>query len=73
MEKCQKANHCEYIAMYVDNLALIMKDPKAFIAQLESTPYNFKLGSGPLNLYLGCGFKHDSAGTLCIDPGKCID
>ena len=51
-----------------------MKDPQAFIDLLEEAPYNFKLkGSGPLNFHLGCGFHHDSIGTLCMDPGKHID
>ena len=60
--------------MYVDDLAMILKDPQALIDQLESTPYNFKLkGSGPLNFHLGCGFKRDSTGTLCMNPGKYID
>ena len=34
--------------MCIDDLAMIMKDPQAFIDQLESALYNFKLkGSGP--------------------------
>ena len=49
MRKCPTADHYEYIATYVDKLALIMIYPKTFIAQLESAPYNFKLrGSRPL-------------------------
>ena len=66
--------HYEYIATYVDNFVLTMKDPKAFISQFESTLYNFKLkGSGPLTFQLRCGFKRDSACTLYMDPGKYID
>ena len=50
MRKCPTADHYEYIATYVDDLAVIMKDPQAFTNQLESAPHNFKLkGSGPLN------------------------
>ena len=74
MRKCPTADHYEYIATYVDDLAIIMKDLQAFIDQLEAVPYNFKLkGSGPLNFHLGCGFHCDSTGTLCMDPGKYID
>ena len=51
-----------------------MKDQQAFLDQLQSALYNFKLkGSGPLNFHLGCGFHRDSTGTLCMDPGKYID
>ena len=74
MRKCPTADHYKYIATYVDNLAIIMKDPKAFIDQLEVAPYNFKLkGSGPLNFHLGCGFNRDSTRTLYMDPGKYIN
>ena len=51
-----------------------MKDPQAFIDQLESASYNFKLkGTRPLNFYLGYEFHQDSTGTLCMDPRKDID
>ena len=51
-----------------------MKNPKKVIAQSESAPYNLKLKrSGPLNFYLGCGFKCDRTDTLCMVPGKYID
>ena len=74
MKKCPTADQYEYIATYVDNLAIIMKDPQAFIDQLEPAPYNFKLkGLGLLNFHLGCGFSCDSTGTLCMDPVKYID
>ena len=42
MRKCQTVDHYEYIVTYVDDLTIIMKDPQAFIDQLESAPYNFK-------------------------------
>ena len=74
MRKCPTADHYEYIATYLDDLTMTLKDPKAFIAQLESTLYNFKLkGFGPLNFHLGRGFKRNSTGTLCMDPGKYKD
>ena len=55
MRKCD--GHYEYIATYVDDLTIIMKDPQSLINQLTTTPYNFKLkGLGLLNFHLGCGF-----------------
>ena len=75
MRKCPKGGgHYKYIATYVDDLAIIMKDPQSLINQLKAAPYNFKLkGSGPLNFHLGCGFSCDNNGTLYMDPGKYID
>ena len=74
MRKCQTADHYEYVAMYVDNLCIIMKDPQSVLDQLMALLYNFKWkGSGELAFHLGCGFKRDSTGTLCIDPAKYID
>ena len=76
MRKCPTdgADHYEYIVMYVDNLAIIMKDPQSLIDQLTAAPYHFKLkGSGPLNFHLGYGFSHDNDGTLYMNPGKYID
>ena len=56
-----------------------MKDPEAFLKQLTSDPYNFKLkGSGELNFHLGCGFARDADSTLymdrqvCRQDGRCI-
>ena len=74
MCKCPTADHYKYIATYVDNLAMIMKDPQSLIDQLVAAPYHFKLkGSGPLNFHLRCGFSRDKDGTLYMDPGKYID
>ena len=50
-----------------------MKDPQSLLDQLMAPPYNFKLkGSGELAFHLGCGFKRDSTGTLCMDPGQYV-
>ena len=58
MRKCPTADHYEYVATYVNNLTIIMKDPQSLIDQLTAVPHNFKLkGSGPLNFHLGCGFS----------------
>ena len=61
--------HC----LLVDDLYIVMKDPKTFLKQLQSHPFNFKLeGSGELKFHLGCGFHRDEDSVLCMDPGKYI-
>ena len=67
------SNHYKYIATYVDDLAVIMKDQQSLIGQSTDEPYNFKLkGSGPLNFHLGCFLSRDNDGTLYLDPEKFI-
>ena len=64
----------EYVATYVDDLCIVMKDPEAFLKVLTSKPYSFKLkGSGALSFHLGCGFHRDIKGVLCMDPLKYIE
>ena len=36
MQKCPTTDHYDYVATYVDNLAIVMKDQQAFIDQLGS-------------------------------------
>ena len=38
MRKCPTADHYKYVVTYVDNLAIIVKDLKAFIDQLKAAP-----------------------------------
>ena len=60
----------EYVAVYVDDLALAMKDPQAFVGQLTKQ-YNFKLkGTGPVTFHLGMDFTRDKDGTLCMSSKK---
>jgi hypothetical protein len=67
-------DHYEYIASYVDDLAIASKDPQAIIDALEGAPNNFKLkGTGPMQFHLGCDFFRDQDGTLCVGPRKYID
>ena len=74
MRKCSTADHYEYVATYVDDLCMIMKDPQSLLDQLMAPQYNFKLKeSRELAFHFGCGFKHDNTGTLCMDHGKYID
>jgi len=63
----------EMVAVYVDDLAFGVKDPKAFLAVLTEK-YKFKLkGSGPISFHLGCDFERDEEGTLCMVPKQYID
>ena len=73
MRKCPTADHYEYVATYVDDLCMTTKDPQSLLDQLMAPQYNCKLkGSGELVFHLDCGFKCDSTGTLCMDPGRFI-
>ena len=63
----------EYIAVYVDDLAIAAKDPQAFCNELRKR-YNLKLkGAGPLEYHLGCTHKKDSDGTLATDPRRYVN
>ena len=63
----------EYIAIYVDDLCIAAKDPKA-ITDLLAEKYKYKLkGTGPLAFHLGCNFFRDESDTLCFAPKKYID
>lgn len=39
----EKDGTYEYVATYVDDLCLVMKEPEAFLTQLQSAPYLFNL------------------------------
>ena len=74
MRKCPTTEHYEYVATYVYDLCMIMKDQQSLIDQLMALLYNFKLkGSIELVFHHRCVFNYDNIGTLCMDPGKCID
>ena len=63
----------EYIAVYVDDLAIAAKDPQAFCNELKKK-YNVKLnGVGPLEYHLGCTYKKDPDGTLAADPRRYVN
>jgi len=63
----------EYVATFVDDLCIVMRNPNEFLEIFKSNPYNFKLkGAGPLSFHLGCGFEQDADGILCMDPKKYI-
>ena len=63
----------EYIAVYVDDLAIAAKDPQAFCNELKKK-YSLKLkGVGPLEYHLGCTYKKDPDGTLAADPRRYVN
>ena len=63
----------EYIAVYVDDLAIVAKDPQGFCNELKKR-YNLKLrGVGPLEYHLGCTYKKDPDGTLAADPRRYVN
>ena len=60
----------EYIAVYVDDLAIAAKDPKK-ICDTLITKYKYKLkGVGPLSYHLGCDFFRDNDNVLCFGPKR---
>jgi len=64
----KSGNIYEYVAVYVDDLAIAVKDPKSFTDQLIQK-YKYKLkGVGPLRYHLGCDFSRDKDGTLSFGP-----
>ena len=66
-------DHYEYIAVYIDDLLIASKNPKAIIDILKNV-YNFKIkGDGPINYHLGCNFGRDKDGTLYSEPRQYIE
>ena len=63
----------EYIAVYVDDLAIAARNPKE-ICDILMKKYKFKLkGTGPISFHLGCDFFRDKEGVLCMAPKKYIE
>ena len=68
-----QGDHYEYIARYVDDLAIVSRKPQAIINDFQGK-YKLKLkGSGPLSYHLGCNFHRDENGTLCMSSTRYID
>ena len=62
----------EYIAVYVDDVAISAKDPKKITDDLQSK-HHFKLRrAGPPTHHLRCAYTRDPDGTIVNDPTKCI-
>jgi hypothetical protein len=66
----KNGNVYEYIAVYVDGLAIAAKDPKS-ITDILMDMHKFKLkGTGPISYHLGCDFFRDKNGLMCMAPNK---
>ena len=73
MKSSKDGSHFEYIAVYFDDLAICMKDPKSICDTLKEK-YKLKLkGVGPINYHIGCGYTRDDDGTLVTDPRKYVE
>ena len=71
MKDC--GDHYEYIAVYVDDLLIVSRDPQSIIDQLTKT-HKFKLkGTGEISFHLGCDYFRDKDGVLCYAPRKYIE
>ena len=69
----KQGDHYEYIAVYVDDLTLAMKNPASFVEMLQSKyGFHFK-GTGPLEFHLGADFYRDSDDILCMAPKKYVE
>jgi hypothetical protein len=54
MKENKETGLYEYVATYVDDLCLVMKEPEAFLRTLQTAPYNFKLKrSRQVSFHLG--------------------
>ncbi|KAG7338517.1 reverse transcriptase RNA-dependent DNA polymerase [Nitzschia inconspicua] len=74
MRKNGELNVWEYIAVYVDDLAIAMQHPQELIDQLTSKPFEFKLkGTGEISHHLGMQFSRDEDGTLCMEQRKYLE
>ena len=67
MRSSKDHTHYGYKAVYVDDLAICMKDPQAFCDTLKEV-YKLKLKDvEPQNYHLGCQYTRDEDGTLIAD------
>jgi Reverse transcriptase (RNA-dependent DNA polymerase) len=66
-------NIYEYVAVYVDDLAIAMIKPKEFVDVLEEK-HKFKTkGTGPITFHLGMDFSRDDDNTLCLSSSQYIE
>jgi hypothetical protein len=73
MRKAKDGSSYEYLAVYVDDLLIAMKDPRGFCDILKNK-YHFKLkGDGPIDYHIGLNYKRDKEGTLVQQPEKYIE
>ena len=73
MRSSKDGTHYENITVYVDNLAICMKDPHAFCDTFKEV-YKLKLkGVGPLSYHLSCRYTREEDGALVAHTRKCVD
>ena len=66
-------NLYECVAVYVDDIAMALRDPQAFVKRLQ-TKHKLKFkGTGPISFHLGADFTRDEHGVLCMKPKKFIE
>ena len=71
-------NIWEYVCVYVDDLAIAMKNPQQLIDKLKAPPekggYGYQIkGNVPLTFHLSCDYTRDNKdGTLYSQPKKYI-
>ena len=66
-------DHYEYVAVYVDDLLIVSREPQK-IVDLLTNVHLFKLkGTGPISFHLGCDYFRDKDGVLCYAPRKYIE
>ena len=63
----------EYIATYVDDLAMALKNPTE-VTNALCNKYGYKLkGVGPIDYHLGSDYKRDPDGTLYVSAESYIE
>jgi hypothetical protein len=63
----------EYIATYVDDLAMVLKNPTE-VTNALCNKYGYKLkGVGPITYHLGSDYKRDPDGTLYVSAESYIE
>ena len=69
-------NVWEYAVIYIDDIIVAMKDPKAFFDDLQGPKIAFTMkGVGKPTYHLGADFYRDEDGTLCLEAqtySKCL-
>ena len=66
-------DHYEYVARYVDNMAIVSRKPQTIKTELIDKHWLKLKDSGPIKHHLGCDFFRDSLGVLCMSPRKYIE
>ena len=67
------ADHCQYIAVYEDDLLIVSKDSNGLV-HILTNEHKFKLKvTTPTSCYLGCDFGRDDDGDLHLSPRKHIE